>query len=61
MTGRRLTIAALVLALVALLSSLGLYVLRIGGAASLLWVFGTWSALVLAAAVASWRADKGEV
>ena len=59
MTGRRLSLAALALACVAVLSPLGLYALRLGGWSSLWWVFGTWWALVVAAGIASWRAQRG--
>lgn len=55
MRGQRLVTLGLLLALFALLTPLGIYMLRSGGLVSLMWAFGIWAILVGVAGVSNWR------
>ena len=60
MRSQRLVILGLILALFALLAPFGVYVMRLGGRYSLLWVFGVWALLVLIAGISSRRSRKDQ-
>ena len=47
MKGQRLILLGLIVALAAILTPLGLHVLRLGGGLSMAWVFATWIFLVV--------------
>ena len=60
MRGQQIALLGLTLGLVALLSPLGLYILRLGMVPAMAWVFGIWAGLVLMAALARRASQSGQ-